>query len=87
MDNQALARMSLISAVALATEGIPVQILDGQTRLMARKGNQRTGTRYFTDNAKRSEKGVLERHKIPGRNDKCVCGSGKKYKNCCFRST
>lgn len=22
---------------------------------------------------------------IPGRNDKCPCGSGKKYKNCCGR--
>lgn len=81
--------MSLIGAVALATEGMPMHVLDGQARLnaLARKGNQRTGTRYFTDNAKRDERGVLERHKIPGRNDKCVCGSGKKYKNCCFRST
>ena len=24
---------------------------------------------------------VLE--KVPGRNDPCVCGSGKKYKKCC----
>lgn len=53
----------------------------------ANKGNQRARARFFTDNAKRSDKGVLQRHRIPGRNDKCVCGSGKKYKNCCFKST
>ncbi|GAI99903.1 unnamed protein product, partial [marine sediment metagenome] len=23
--------------------------------------------------------------KMPGRNDPCLCGSGKKYKNCCLR--
>ena len=23
-------------------------------------------------------------NKKPGRNDPCHCGSGKKYKNCCF---
>ena len=22
--------------------------------------------------------------KLPGRNDKCGCGSGKKFKNCCM---
>lgn len=22
----------------------------------------------------------------PGRNDKCTCGSGKKYKNCCMKN-
>ena len=22
--------------------------------------------------------------KLPGRNDQCPCGSGKKYKNCCI---
>jgi uncharacterized protein YecA (UPF0149 family) len=85
MDNTKL--LSLIGAVALATEDMPMHILNANTRSTPRKGNQRTGTRYFTDNAKRNEKGVLERHNIPGRNDKCVCNSGKKYKNCCFKST
>ena len=23
------------------------------------------------------------KQKLPGRNDPCLCGSGKKYKNCC----
>lgn len=27
----------------------------------------------------------IKEHKI-GRNDKCPCGSGKKYKNCCLSS-
>lgn len=26
----------------------------------------------------------VRRIKIPSRNDKCPCGSGKKYKNCCM---
>jgi uncharacterized protein YchJ len=26
---------------------------------------------------------VTKRNKI-GRNQKCICGSGKKYKKCCF---
>ena len=28
---------------------------------------------------------VTSRMKI-GRNQKCICGSGKKYKNCCLKS-
>jgi hypothetical protein len=27
---------------------------------------------------------VPEPARIPGRNDPCHCGSGKKYKNCCL---
>ena len=23
------------------------------------------------------------KNKVPGRNDPCICGSGKKYKKCC----
>jgi len=26
-------------------------------------------------------------NKKPGRNDPCPCGSGKKFKNCCFLSS
>lgn len=26
----------------------------------------------------------VRRIKMPSRNDKCPCGSGKKYKNCCM---
>lgn len=28
----------------------------------------------------------VREHKKIGRNDKCPCGSGKKYKNCCLES-
>lgn len=27
---------------------------------------------------------LVKENKEPGRNDKCPCGSGKKYKNCCM---
>lgn len=26
----------------------------------------------------------IKKHKLPGRNDPCVCGSGKKFKKCCL---
>ena len=29
------------------------------------------------------EKKPLEKNQKVGRNDKCPCGSGKKYKHCC----
>lgn len=27
--------------------------------------------------------GTVRKEPIPGRNEKCVCGSGKKFKKCC----
>ena len=30
--------------------------------------------------------GPYIKDKIPGRNDLCQCGSGKKYKNCCGKN-
>jgi hypothetical protein len=33
---------------------------------------------------KEEERQELERFKDVGRNDPCLCGSGKKYKNCCL---
>lgn len=30
-----------------------------------------------------SQGGQVKAEKVPGRNDPCPCGSGKKYKNCC----
>ena len=29
---------------------------------------------------------IIRQKKI-GRNDKCICGSGKKYKKCCLNKT
>jgi len=31
----------------------------------------------------KSEKQIPTQNKKIGRNDKCLCGSGKKYKHCC----
>lgn len=28
---------------------------------------------------------TLIKNKIPGRNDPCICGSGKKFKKCCLQ--
>lgn len=28
---------------------------------------------------------TLIKNKIPGRNDLCICGSGKKFKKCCLQ--
>lgn len=30
------------------------------------------------------DKKPITKIKVPGRNDKCTCGSNKKYKNCCM---
>lgn len=30
-----------------------------------------------------SKKGTVKQDEVPGRNEPCVCGSGKKYKKCC----
>ncbi len=30
-----------------------------------------------------NQKGTVELGDVPGRNEPCVCGSGKKYKKCC----
>ena len=29
--------------------------------------------------------GIVKENKKPGRNQPCHCGSGKKYKKCCFK--
>jgi uncharacterized protein YecA (UPF0149 family) len=31
-----------------------------------------------------AERDAGERRRIPGRNDPCLCGSGKKFKQCCL---
>lgn len=28
--------------------------------------------------------GTIIKKKVPNRNDKCICNSGKKFKNCCI---
>ena len=34
----------------------------------------------------RRQKQLVRKYKKIGRNDKCPCGSGKKYKNCCMNT-
>lgn len=29
--------------------------------------------------------GTILKHKLPGRNDTCICGSGEKFKKCCIK--
>ena len=57
---------------------------------MAIKGAWSTGD-YTGDTETRSTRQTLEndmepyrKEKLPGRNDKCPCGSGKKAKKCCM---
>jgi predicted aspartyl protease len=40
-------------------------------------------TDYVDENNKKLHTPIIA-NKIPGRNDPCHCGSGKKYKNCCL---
>jgi uncharacterized protein YecA (UPF0149 family) len=42
-----------------------------------------TPTTNCTNKVEQRVSPVLSRNKI-GRNDKCSCGSGKKYKKCCL---
>lgn len=47
-----------------------------------------TSTFVFEDNSWRYHDGVIHDDTgivKPGRNDGCLCGSGKKYKQCCMR--
>jgi len=41
-------------------------------------------TDYVEENEKKKHTPIIAA-KEPGRNDKCHCGSGKKYKNCCIK--
>lgn len=43
------------------------------------------GTSEYTKFALRKQKQLVKEYKV-GRNDKCPCGSGKKYKHCCLKS-
>jgi uncharacterized protein len=35
----------------------------------------------------RNKEGQVIKPVVPGRNDMCLCGSGKKYKNCCMKKS
>jgi SEC-C motif-containing protein len=46
---------------------------------------KKSGRWYFVDGKEISGPPV-RREAVPGRNDPCSCGSGKKYKKCCGRA-
>lgn len=43
------------------------------------------GTSEYAKFALRKQKQLVKEYKV-SRNDKCPCGSGKKYKHCCLKS-
>ena len=53
------------------------KLIDAQKR---RKEMREVLIKHFPHNTKH----LLQNVKI-GRNDKCLCGSGKKYKKCCLK--
>lgn len=40
---------------------------------------------FFGTCEKPKPKPAVKAFKLPGRNEKCLCGSGKKYKHCCLK--
>ncbi len=44
---------------------------------------KKDGRWYFLDAAPPKVRQVINEKAKPGRNDPCICGSGKKYKKCC----
>lgn len=48
----------------------------------------RKSATVFLQNIDQLNKNITQKHSIkkPGRNDKCLCGSGKNFKKCCLKS-
>lgn len=44
-----------------------------------------TGLKVETRRTQREQQGDLLKHRRPGRNDFCPCGSGRKFKKCCLQ--
>ena len=64
---------ALADQIQLVTEGRHPTI----QRIVVEQDSIRT---YMRDGSVRTKKVAL-----PGRNDPCYCGSGKKFKKCCLR--
>ena len=58
-------------------------IMDSTSTDVAVKNNQ---IPYELLSRMRKQKQLVREFKKVGRNDKCPCGSGKKYKNCCLNT-
>lgn len=53
------------------------QVTKAKTESSSKQDDIKTYSRHVT---------VVKEYESIGRNDKCPCGSGKKYKNCCLNS-
>ena len=62
----------------LARRGMTKEEIEAEEKLLAEAKEQR---------AKEPDKYRLKAEQGVGRNDPCPCGSGKKYKKCCGRSS
>lgn len=60
----------------------PESIEEGKKRLEEEK--KKIEARKIAEELFHINNKPITRIKLPGRNDKCPCGSGKKYKNCCM---
>ncbi|RLC34289.1 preprotein translocase subunit SecA, partial [Candidatus Shapirobacteria bacterium] len=58
----------------------PTQISEGRGEEIALNSNKKTGPSPKASPIKKVKSG----QSAPGRNDPCPCGSGKKYKKCCY---
>lgn len=47
---------------------------------------QKVGGRWYFVDGKEIAGPPIRREKLPGRNEPCTCGSGKKFKKCCGRA-
>ena len=65
-------------------------VADGKTQAHRERSRFRfdpdAGRWLFVDQANRKAAPIVK-GKVPGRNDPCSCGSGKKYKKCCGAAT
>ena len=54
-------------------------------KMELRKNEPQQPKKYNTPNKVEiiEDKKTIKTSGLPGRNDPCPCGSGKKYKNCC----
>ena len=49
---------------------------------MIDQGQKAAASQDTRESASRQQRQPIRKDKLPGRNDPCPCGSGKKFKNC-----
>ena len=76
---------SMRKDVANFMMGIKIQVgISPEQLVMMRRGIRPNNLK--TNNAGGETPAPVNKKKTVGRNDKCPCGSGKKYKNCCGKN-